>query len=452
MTRALVWFRRDLRLDDQPVVDAALAAHDEAVAVYVLDPRLLGAAGARRVDQLLGYLGELDAELRDRGARLHLAHGAAERELPRLVTDLDAAAVYLNADATPYAVRRDDGVRRALGEVPMVVRWGTVVQPPGAVLTQKGTLSQVFTPFAKRWFATELPARTERSVGKLVDAGPGVGLPEPGAPPGVDPSGVAVEARVDAFAERVERYEHDRDLPAVGGTSALSVDLRFGAVSPRSLAERFWHLPGGEPFVRQLAWRDWYAHLLAERPDLPDAALKPAYDDIAWLDDDEGFAAWTYGCTGYPIVDAGMRELAATGLIHNRVRMIVASFLVKDLLIDWRRGERYFRHQLLDADVASNVGNWQWVAGTGADAAPYFRIFNPVSQSRKFDPSGTYLRRWLPELADLDDAAVHWPHDVGPLELAAAGVTIGDTYPAPIVDHAQARERTLAAYQAAVKG
>ncbi|MEM9035439.1 MAG: deoxyribodipyrimidine photo-lyase [Actinomycetota bacterium] len=452
MSRALIWIRRDLRLDDQPAVDAALAAHDEAVVTFVLDPRLLGASGTKRVDQLFGYLGAVDADLAQRGARLHVAAGDPAVEIPRLVDELGAEAVYVNADATPYALDRDAGVERALGEVPMVRRWGTVVHPPGTVLTQKGTLSQVFTPFSKRWFATDLPDRLEEPTGVLVDAGSGSGVPAPLATPALDPSPGAVARRIDEFAERVGRYADDRDAPAIDGTSNLSVDLRFGAVSPRSLAERFLHLPGGEPFVRQLAWRDWYAHLLAERPDMPDAALKPAYDGIAWLDDDVGFTAWSEGRTGYPIVDAGMRQLNETGLMHNRVRMIVASFLVKDLLVDWRRGERYFRRQLLDADVASNVGNWQWVAGTGADAAPYFRIFNPISQSRKFDPDGVYVRRWVPELSDLDDTAVHWPHDLGPLELAAAGVTLGDTYPAPIVDHAMARERTLETYQAAVKG
>ena len=210
---------------------------------------------------------------------------------------------------------------------------------------------------------------------------------------------------------------------------------------------------GGEAFVRQLAWRDWFAHLLAEEPSLTEHALRPELDAIAWRDDPEGLEAWTRGRTGYPLVDAGMRELAATGRLHNRVRMVAASFLVKDLLIDWRLGERHFRRLLLDGDVAQNVGNWQWVAGTGPDAAPYFRVFNPVTQSRTHDPDGSYLRRWLPELAGLDDRAIHAPWELGPLELAAAGVTLGDTpdatYPQPIVDHAAARARALAAHRIA---
>jgi deoxyribodipyrimidine photo-lyase len=207
-----------------------------------------------------------------------------------------------------------------------------------------------------------------------------------------------------------------------------------------------------QAFVRQLAWRDWFAHLLAEVPTLPDKALRTDFDRIGWRDDPDGLAAWKEGRTGYPVVDAGMRELAATGAMHNRVRMITASFLVKDLLVDWRLGERHFRHLLVDADVAQNVGNWQWVAGTGPDAAPFFRIFNPVTQSRTHDPRGEYVRRWVPELADLDDQAIHAPWEVGPLELAAAGITLGETYPEPIVDHASARLRTLAAYRAAEGG
>ena len=258
------------------------------------------------------------------------------------------------------------------------------------------------------------------------------------------------EARLDEFvADRLAGYLDDRDRPTVMGTSELSVDLKRGTIGPVAVVRAARGHPAGEGFVRQLAWRDWFAHLLAETPGLVDTAQREEYDRIRWRDDPEGLDAWKAGRTGFPIVDAGMRELATTGRMHNRVRLVAASFLVKDLLIDWRLGERYFRHVLADGDVAQNVGNWQWVAGTGPDAAPYFRVFNPTTQSRRFDPTGEYLRAWLPELAALDDDAIHEPAAVRPLDLAAAGVTIGTHYPEPIVDHTAARLRAVDAYRAA---
>jgi deoxyribodipyrimidine photo-lyase len=243
------------------------------------------------------------------------------------------------------------------------------------------------------------------------------------------------------------RYGHARDEIGRPGTSELSVALHFGSLSPRAVAEVVGD--GDEhraAFLRQLAWRDWYAHLLHDHPHLTRHAMRAHLDAIAWRDDPEGFAAWAEGRTGYPIVDAGMRELAATGTMHNRVRMIAASFLVKHLLVDWRLGERHFRRHLIDADLAQNVGNWQWVAGTGPDAAPYVRVMNPVRQARTHDPDGTYVRRWVPELAELDPLSIHAPWEAGPLTLAAAGVVLGETYPRPIVDHATARHRALAEY------
>lgn len=271
----------------------------------------------------------------------------------------------------------------------------------------------------------------------------------------------AARRRLDDFADRVRRYSDERDRPDLDSTSRLSIDLKYGALGPRTVVEQL----GGDtaatngtdlsdlpawPFLRQLAWRDFYAGLMESRPDTTDRAMRPEYDSIAWRHDPAGLAAWKAGTTGYPIVDAGMRQLAGEGWMHNRVRMITASFLVKDLLIDWRIGERHFRRLLLDADVAQNVGNWQWVAGTGADAAPYFRIFNPVTQSRKFDPTGGYIRRWVPELAGVTNGAIHAPWEAGPVELAGLGVILGEDYPAPIVDHAAARARTLDAFRRAL--
>jgi deoxyribodipyrimidine photo-lyase len=252
-----------------------------------------------------------------------------------------------------------------------------------------------------------------------------------------------------AFGEIADEYLDRRDIVGEDGTSQLSADLRWGAISPRTVvAEIGTATRGRSGFVRQLAWRDWYAHLLWERPDLRTTAMKEAFDHIRWRRDPEGLTAWKEGRTGYPIVDAGMRQLADTGWMHNRARMICASFLVKDLLVDWREGERWFFHLLADGDVAQNVGNWQWVAGTGPDSAPYFRVLNPVTQARRFDPDGAYVRRWVPELARVDTRWIHAPWEAGPLDLAAAAVTLGRTYPEPIVDHATARARAIAAYDA----
>jgi deoxyribodipyrimidine photo-lyase len=260
----------------------------------------------------------------------------------------------------------------------------------------------------------------------------------------------AARDRLAAFVGRAAAYGDARSRVDLDATSRLSVDLRFGSISPRELRRAVDAEPdGGAAFARQLAWRDWYAHLFHERPELVERSQQPAFDRIEWRNDPAEVEAWRAGRTGYPVVDAAMRELAATGWIHNRLRMIAASFLVKDLLVDWRIGERHFRQLLVDGDVPQNAGNWQWTAGTGPDAAPYFRILNPVTQARKVDPEGDHVRTWVPELAGLPGPAVHAPWELGPLELAAAGVVLGDTYPEPIVDHGVAREHALAAYAAA---
>jgi deoxyribodipyrimidine photo-lyase len=255
--------------------------------------------------------------------------------------------------------------------------------------------------------------------------------------------------RLEHFLEIVDNYEADRNRPDLDRTSHLSADLKFGTISARRVIEHVGTATDGrEAFVRQLAWRDFYAQILFHAPHTVDDPFRDELGSIVWAVDDEAVAAWKDGKTGYPLVDAGMRQLRAEGWMHNRVRMVAASFLVKDLGIDWRIGERYFRRVLIDADTAQNVGNWQWVAGTGADAAPYFRIMNPVAQSRRFDPDGAYIRRYVPELSSLDAATIHdpWEH---PLEAAAAGVTLGENYPYPMIDHAEARDITLRRFEAA---
>ncbi|MEM8704951.1 MAG: deoxyribodipyrimidine photo-lyase [Actinomycetota bacterium] len=448
MSAALVWFRRDLRLDDNPAWAAATENHDEVIPLLVIEPALLDAAGPHRRRAFLAAAAALDASLADLGGRLHIRTGDPTRIVPAVAAEADADAVFANADVSRWAQRRDDAVEAAL-DVPIEWHWGTLAHAPGTVLTKAGTVSRVFTPFSKQWF--NVPMRPEAVPGDArVTSDAGDGLPTSDA----EPSAVLADQRVDDWQGDVDAYEDTRDLPAIDGTSRLSTALRFGTVSPRSLAEAFGiHSPGRHAFVRQLAWRDWYAHITHQFPDIDRRSIRPEYDGIAWQTGptaDEEFEAWAAGRTGYPIVDAGMRQLAETGWMHNRVRMITASFLVKDLLIDWRRGERHFRHLLSDAEPSQNAGNWQWVAGTGPDAAPYFRIFNPTTQSQKFDKQGDYIRRWVPELAGLDAKTIHEPVAAAPLDLAAAGVVLGDTYPEPIVNHSFARDRTLAAYKAAL--
>jgi deoxyribodipyrimidine photo-lyase len=441
--KAAVWFRRDLRLGDNPAWSSATRSGDEVVPVFVLDPQLWNRASTPRRAMLAGHLRALDEDLAERGGRLHVVEGEPATALPELVVRLDVDTVHWNADYTPYARRRDSAVASS---VRSVTHHGQLVHAPGSILTKAGGRYRVFTPFHRRWAEMDIDPTPPAGTAKL-SSDPGTGVPETGPAP--LPAGEAAALdRLESFDQRVDEYVEERDRPDLDTTSRLSIDLKWGTIGPRTIIDRLGtHTAGRAAFIRQLAWRDFYADLLDSAPESIDAALRPEYRAIHWDDDPRDIEAWKSGRTGYPIVDAGMRQLLSEGWMHNRVRMIVASFLVKDLLVDWRLGERHFRHHLLDVDVASNVGNWQWAAGTGADAAPYFRIFNPVSQSKKFDPAGQYIRRWVPELSDLGNDDIHEPWLSGPLDLAAAGVVLGDNYPEPIVDHAVARERALARYK-----
>lgn len=446
MTTAIVWFRKDLRLRDNPAWIDATRRFETVVPAFVVDPWLWDRCASPRVRMLAANLRALDTGLGAHGGRLLVEQGNPTAVIAGLVDRFRADEVIVNADVSPYAGRRD---AETADRVPLTRHWGTLVHAPGSILTGTGTRYHVFTPFSRRWFETGFPAFDYPGRAAVTDH-PGIGVPDPGGAP-MAGGELAAWERLESFAARVDRYPDERDRPDLDTTSRLSVDLKYGTISPTAAALYLGTATEGRrAFVRQLAWRDFYAHLMDERPDTVDQPMRTEYRGISWRDDPQGFEAWATGQTGYPIVDAGMRQLSAEGWMHNRVRMITASFLVKDLLIDWRRGERFFRRRLLDGDIPQNVGNWQWTAGTGADAAPYFRIFNPVTQSQRFDPDGGYIRRWIPELTDVPNRWIHAPWLAAPLDLAEAGVILGDSYPAPIVDHALARERTLDAYKRAL--
>jgi deoxyribodipyrimidine photo-lyase len=441
----LVWFRKDLRLADNPAWAEATAAHDGVQALFVVEPSLWEAAGPLRARQLAANLRSLDEDLGRAGGRLLVVTGPAERAVPEVAGDYDA--VYWNADYSPFAARRDDAVAAALA-VPVTAAHGTMIHPPGSVTTDAGEPYRVFTPFWKRWAATPWEPWPEAGTA-TIESRAGDGIPDAGGPPPYEPGETGARNRLDRFCEVVDAYGDDRNRPDVDGTSRLSIDLKFGTISPRRVVDDVGEdTPGRAGFVRQLAWREFHAHALAAFPHGFRRSLQPQYDLVRWRTDPTGFDAWAAGLTGFPLVDAGMRQLLAEGWMHNRVRLVTASFLVKDLLVDWRLGERHFRRLLVDADPAQNVGNWQWVASTGFDAAPYFRIMNPISQSARHDPDGSYIRRWVPELAPVPNAAIHAPWEHREV-VAAAGVVLGEDYPLPLLEHKESRERTLEAFAAA---
>ena len=457
MRTAIVWYRRDLRVHDHPALTVAHRDADRVVPVFVLDPRLLDAGrfpSPNRAWFLLASLHELRASLRERGGELFVRAGRPEAVLPALARETRAEAVYFASDVSPFAMARD---RRVESAVTVRRQPGNFVADVGAPRTSDGRPFSVFSPFWRRW--EELPRRVVQGAPRALSVPTGL---EPGTIPEgpareagepFTPGEAAARERLRCWlADGIEHYRERRNL-LEGGTSELSPYLHFGCISAREVEERARAKggPGATAFVRQLAWRDFYAHVLLNNPENARHPHQSRFEALELVDDPTALEAWREGSTGFPAVDAGMRELAHRGWMHNRARLIAGSFLTKDLHLDWRSGEAHFMRHLFCGDEAQNNGNWQWIASVGVDPAPYFRrMYNPGAQQRRHDPDGTYVRRWCPELAAVPLAKLAEPWTMTAAEQAAAGCMIGTDYPAPIVDHARERERAIERYRAIV--
>ncbi|CAN5909122.1 deoxyribodipyrimidine photo-lyase [soil metagenome] len=473
--KGLMWFRRDLRVDDNAALYHALRSCRQVLCVFVFDRAILDAlpSADRRVEFIRESLVELDAELRTLGGGLIVRHAVAADEIAALAHTLEVQAVFANRDDEPAALERDAKVFGALANAGVTFQTykDQTIFERDEVLTKTGQPYTVFTPYKRAWLAKleafylkpypvrhhadalAAPPESHRAtVPTLKDIGfEKTNLAELEIPTGTQ-GGAAL---FDDFFQRIDRYEASRNFPAVRGPSYLSVHLRFGTVSIRQLAGVAHQLSlqgdvGAATWLSELIWRDFYFQVLAFNPLIADGkSFRPEYDKIIWHHGkhaDGLFDAWCQGCTGYPLIDAAMAQINQTGYMHNRLRMVVASFLCKDLGLDWRRGEAYFALHLNDFELSSNNGGWQWASSSGCDAQPYFRIFNPVTQSERFDPEGKFIRRYLPQLAKLSNTSIHAPWDATPVELEAAGIVLGESYPRPVVDHAEARERTLQRY------
>ena len=470
--RALVWFRRDLRNFDHAALYHALRRARAVYCVFVFDREILDVLPRpddRRVEFIWESVAQLAAALVARGGGLIVRHAVAREAIPRLAAQLGVDAVFANHDYEPATRDRDAAVAHALADhgIAFHTSKDQVIFERAEILTQAERPFSVFTPYKNAWLRTVTPFHLQsypvaKYAGALAPVSDETSLPPLeamgfartnlralGVIPGMDGG----SKLFGEFRDRIDAYRETRDYPAVKGPSYLSVHLRFGTVSIRELAAYAHRLAlepdssGAQTWLSELIWRDFYAQILWHHPHVVERSFKPDYANLRFPDDPQLLAAWCAGATGYPLVDAAMRQLNHTGYMHNRLRMVAASFLVKDLLVDWRLGERYFAETLIDFDLASNNGGWQWAASTGCDAQPYFRIFNPVTQSERFDTDGKFIRRYVPELAALDAKEIHAPWLVPPTVQHAKGVVIGRDYPAPVVDHARSRAAALQLYK-----
>lgn len=458
----ILWLRRDLRIHDHPALHAALASAELVLPVFVLDDGVFQGrwASADRTHAMLETLTELRASYEALGGTLAVRKGIPGEVLGQLAAEHGAKQVHATSDASPFAISRDALVARMLnaGGVELVRHAGLFCADISKIKTKDGRPYAVFSPFGRNW--AEAPRRD------VLAAPPQVHSPsvDPGMIPSVEDLGLervltnplpagesAARARMDEWlSDGVERYK-DLHNDVASSTSRLSPYLHIGSLSARELEERVMEIPGAQPaaYRRQMAWRDFYAHVMLYSPTNTRTAYQPKFDALEWVDDPEGWKAWCEGTTGYPMVDAGMRELAATGFMHNRTRMVVGSFLTKDLHIDYRQGEAWFMKLLLDGDTSQNNGNWQWTASLGVDPQPYFkRIFNPILQQKKFDPDGVYVKRWIPELKDVPLKRLFEPWTMSEAEQEASGCVIDRDYPGPIVDHKLERLRAIERFRA----
>lgn len=474
----LMWFRRDLRAIDNAALHQALKRCRRVYCAFIFDTDILAALPRqdRRVTFIWESVQELNRVLAKLGGGMIVRHGSARQIVPMLAHEINADAVFANDDYEPQALARDCAVATALKRAGRTLHTAKdqVIFEKDEVLTATGRFYSVFTPYKNNWLnkvddfylkaypvhqyapALVAPEKTDMPSLEMMGFDPHYRMPLATGSSGAD-------QLFAEFLERMDHYHTTRDFPAVKGPSYLSVHLRFGTISIRTLARAAWQrvmgssnigdqsTRGAQIWLSELIWRDFYFQVLYHNPHVVDGAFKPEYDRIVWDNDQALFAAWCEGKTGYPIVDAAMIQLNTTGYMHNRLRMVVASFLTKDLGIDWRWGEKYFAEKLNDFDFAANNGGWQWAASSGCDAQPYFRIFNPISQSKKFDPEGKFIKRYLPQLAKFDAKSVHAPWLTEPMLQRAAGRIIGVDYPPPVVAHDAARRHTLARY-AVVKG
>ncbi len=449
---SLCWFRRDLRLEDHAALSMATAESQQVLPVFIFDSSILEPLprrNDRRVAFIWQSLLELKSKLESHGSTLLILHGRPEELIPKLAEAVNAEAVFASESYQEASLRRDQNVYRSLeaAQRKLITVHDSFILRPGEVLTQAGTPFSVFTPFKRAWLTTFTPERAQpritdidrlmqhdaippyRKVERLQD----IGFEEMFVQAGE----VAAQNALARFSVRMADYRTQRDFPASDGTSLLSPHLRFGNISIRACVRAALKAPGegAEMWLSELIWREFYYHVYALFEHRRGKSFKPEYDSVEWPGTDEHFQAWCEGRTGYPIVDAAMRSFNETGWMHNRLRMIVASFLVKDLLVDWRKGEEYFAQGLLDFELSSNNGGWQWSSSTGCDAQPYFRIFNPLLQSQKFDPHAEFIRKWCPELAGFSDDQIHAPWMASDFDQIAAGCIVEKDYPGPIVDH-----------------